>query len=94
MQEWQIKRPGKRAAPVDGALVDDFGLTHGYWEAKDSDDDLAREVKTDNRRGITNDPNRLEDEQYIVRLIGQVITVSLETVEIVNALLSVGIPEL
>jgi predicted helicase len=51
-------------------------------------------VKTDNRSGITNDPNRLEDEQYIVRLIGQVITVSLETVEIVNALPSLGIPEL
>lgn len=50
-------------------------------------------VKTDNRSGITNDPNRLDDEQYIVRLIGQVITVSLETVEIVNALPSLGIPE-
>jgi predicted helicase len=52
------------------------------------------QFKTDKRSGITNDPNRLEDEQYIVRLIGQVITVSLETVEIVNALPSLGIPEL
>lgn len=50
--------------------------------------------KTDKRSGITNYPNRLDDEQYIVRLIGQVITVSLETVEIVNALPSLGIPEL
>jgi predicted helicase len=34
---------------------------------------------------IINDPNNLEDERwYIVRLIGQVITVSLETVEIVK----------
>ncbi len=32
------------------------------------------------------DPNRLDDEQYIVRLIGQVITVSLETVKIVKSL--------
>lgn len=52
------------------------------------------QFKTDERSGITNDPNRLDDEQYIVRLIGQVITVSLETVEIVNALPSLGIPEL
>jgi predicted helicase len=52
------------------------------------------QFKTDKRSGITNDPNRLDDEQYIVRLIGQVITVSLETVEIVNALPSLGIPEL
>ena len=36
-------------------------------------------VSTDNRSGITNDPNRPDDPEYIVRLIGQVITVSLET---------------
>ena len=29
---------------VDGALMDDFRLTHGYWEAKDEDDDLPSEV--------------------------------------------------
>jgi predicted helicase len=44
------------------------------------------QVFTDNRSGITNDPNRADDEQYILRLIGQVITVSIETVEIVNSL--------
>lgn len=32
---------------------------------------------------ITNDPNRPDDETYILRLIKQVITVSLETVAIV-----------
>ena len=32
------------------------------------------------RSEITNDPNRLDDEKYIVRLIKQIITVSLETV--------------
>ena len=35
---------------------------------------------------ITSDPNRKDDEEYIVRLIGQVITVSVETVKIVTAL--------
>ncbi len=44
------------------------------------------QVTVDKRSGIENDPNRLDDEQYIVRLIGQVITVSLETVDIVNNL--------
>lgn len=44
------------------------------------------QVKTDKRSGIVNDPNNLDDEQYIVRLIGQVITVSLETVELVQGL--------
>lgn len=36
--------------------------------------------------GIVNDPNREEDPQYIVKLIGKVITVSLETVKIVKGL--------
>lgn len=43
-------------------------------------------VKTDKRSGIVNDPNQEDDPQYIVRLIGQVITVSLETVDIVAGL--------
>jgi predicted helicase len=128
---------------VDGALVDNFKLPHGYWEAKDTKDDLDREIQKkfdtgypkdnilfqaphraiiynnfltlegippevfayklgnrsalewvidqykvsiDRRSGITNDPNRDDDPQYIVRLIGQVITVSLETLAIIQAL--------
>ena len=43
-------------------------------------------VKTDKRSGIVNDPNCAADPEYIVKLIGKVITVSLETVEIVNQL--------
>ncbi|MCL1467836.1 type ISP restriction/modification enzyme [Argonema galeatum] len=51
------------------------------------------QVSTDNRSGITNDPNRLDDEEYIVRLIKQVITVSLETVKIVKGLPDLGLPK-
>ena len=40
-------------------------------------------VKIDKRSGIVNDPNRADDPQYIVKLIGKVISVSLETVDIV-----------
>ena len=46
-------------------------------------------VKIDKRSGIVNDPNRADDPQYIVKLIGKVITVSLETVDIVE-----GLPDL
>ena len=45
-------------------------------------------IKTDKRSRIRSDPNRPDDEEYIVRLIGQVVRVSLETVEIVR-----GLPE-
>ncbi|MBD2138713.1 helicase [Anabaena sp. FACHB-1237] len=51
------------------------------------------QVTTDKRSEITNDPNRVDDEQYIVRLIKQIITVSLETVEIVNNLPDLGLPK-
>ena len=45
-------------------------------------------IKTDKRSNIRSDPNRPDDEEYIVRLVGQVVRVSLETVEIVR-----GLPE-
>jgi predicted helicase len=51
------------------------------------------QLSTDKRSGITNDPNREDDPEYILRLIGQVIYVSLETVKIVNALPGLGLPE-
>ena len=49
-------------------------------------------VKTDKRSRIVNDPNRPDDPEYIVRLIGKVIAVSLETVEIVERLPDLGLP--
>jgi predicted helicase len=51
------------------------------------------QVSTDKRSGITNDPNRADDPQYILRLIGQVITVSLETMNIVKALPPLGVEQ-
>src|SRR5262249_15560371 len=46
------------------------------------------QVSEDARSGIRSDPNRAEDPEYIVRLVGQVVRVSVETVRIVN-----GLPE-
>jgi predicted helicase len=47
-------------------------------------------VTKDAQGNIASDPNRMDDEQYIVRLIGQVITVSLETVKVVKGLPPLG----
>lgn len=44
LEQHSVKRNG-HPIRVDGALVDAFKLAHGYWEAKDSGDDLDREVK-------------------------------------------------
>jgi hypothetical protein len=43
--EFAIKRKGQPDAKADGALLDHYGLNHGLWEAKDSDDDLDKEIK-------------------------------------------------
>jgi predicted helicase len=44
------------------------------------------QVSEDKRSGIVSDPNNLDDEEYIVHLIGKVVTVSVETVRLVNEL--------
>jgi predicted helicase len=51
------------------------------------------QVSTDKRSGISNDPNREDDPESILRLIGQVITVSLETFQIVRALPPISPPQ-
>src|ERR1035437_6705179 len=50
-------------------------------------------VSTDARSGIVNDPNREDDPEYIVRLVGQVVTVSVETVRLVGELAGLGIEQ-
>ncbi len=50
-------------------------------------------IKTDKRSGIINDPNRADDETYIVDLIRKVISLSLETVRIVEKLSKLEITE-
>jgi len=43
-------------------------------------------VSEDKRSGIVSDPNREDDPEYIVRLVGRVVTVSVETVRLVKEL--------
>jgi len=44
------------------------------------------QVTEDKHSGIRSDPNRANDPEYMVRLVGQVIRVSLETTRIVKSL--------
>jgi predicted helicase len=44
------------------------------------------QVSVDKRSGIESDPNMYGDEDYIVRLVGRVVTVSVETVRLVREL--------
>jgi predicted helicase len=51
------------------------------------------QVSTDTGSGIVDDPNREDDPEYILNLISQVITISLETVKLVNAMPDLGLPK-
>ncbi len=51
------------------------------------------QVKIDKRSGIVSDPNRDDDPEYIVRLVRQVVTVSVETVRMVEQLAEVRLGE-
>ena len=44
------------------------------------------QVTEDKHSGIRSDPNRADDPEYIVKLVGRVIRVSLETVRIIQSL--------
>ncbi len=44
-----------RRISIDGALLDDFKIAHGYWEAKDMHDDLQSAVLDKFRKGYPQD---------------------------------------
>src|SRR5207249_7504919 len=52
--QYRIER-ARSSVIVDGALVDLYHLPHGYWEAKDEKDDLAREVERKLDKGYPRD---------------------------------------
>jgi hypothetical protein len=52
--EYRIER-ARTSVIVDGALVDLYHLPHGYWEAKDEKDDLAKEVQRKLDKGYPRD---------------------------------------
>ena len=70
---------------IDGIPAQAFEYRLGTRSALEWVIDQYR-VKTDKRSCIVNDPNCADDPQYIVKLIGKVITVSLETVNIIENL--------
>src|SRR6266446_7324074 len=43
--EHSMRGKGRRRIQPDGTLMDVFRLHHGHWEAKDSGDDLNKEIR-------------------------------------------------
>ena len=60
-----VKRGGKSVIP-DGTVRDAYSLHRGYWEAKDSDDDLAAEIRKKIAKGYPLTNIIFEDTQRAV----------------------------
>ncbi len=45
IQEYKRNGIGGKSISLDGELVDNLGIAHAHWEAKDSQDDLVKEVE-------------------------------------------------
>ncbi len=87
--EFEIKRKNS-SIRVDGALLDEFHLSHGYWEAKDEKDDLDREIKSKLDKGYPRDniifqaPERAVLYQSGARIADEDISKPDHLVQIVN----------
>ncbi|KAB2928072.1 MAG: DEAD/DEAH box helicase [Candidatus Contendobacter sp.] len=55
VEQYPIRREGRRPLRVDGAILDSYELRLGVWEAKDSQDDLAREIQRKFAEGYPRD---------------------------------------
>src|SRR5579863_392430 len=88
--EYRIERARGSSVIVDGALVDLYHLPHGYWEAKDEKDDLAKEVQLKLDKGYPRDniifqaPERAILYQGGARILDQNIASPESLVQIVN----------
>jgi len=58
--------PAKDRCYVDGALLHEIRVPFGYWEAKDTDDDLDEEIEKKKRKGYPQDNIIFEDSRRAV----------------------------
>lgn len=60
-----VKRSGKTVIP-DGTVRDAYNLHRGYWEAKDTDDDLSAEIRKKTAKGYPLTNTIFEDTRRAV----------------------------
>ena len=81
--EYSMQGPQKNTVKLDGAVLHELRVPLGYWEAKDTADDLDREIERKLRKGYPQDNILFEDSatavliQNRIEVIQQVCQVSL-----------------
>jgi predicted helicase len=64
--QYGFETPAKEKRYVDGALLYSLRVPLGYWEAKDEEDDLDKEIDRKKRRGYPQDNIIFEDSRTAV----------------------------
>jgi predicted helicase len=98
VEQYYLSKNG-RSLRVDGALLDNFKLPHGYWEAKDTADDLDKEIKKKFAAGYPKDnilfqaPNRAVIYQHGQEYFNEDISQPQRLVEALQIFLSYQPPQ-
>lgn len=66
LSQFEFESPQKTRIRPDGTIVHDLRVPLGYWEAKDTDDDLDREIEKKFKRGYPQDNIVFENSQVAV----------------------------
>jgi len=73
--------PAKDRCYVDGALLHQIRVPFGYWEAKDTDDDLDAEIEKKKRKGYPQDNIIFEDSRTAILIQNKQEVMRCEIVE-------------
>ncbi|MGH6816898.1 MAG: type ISP restriction/modification enzyme, partial [Hyphomicrobiaceae bacterium] len=66
VSEYEYETPSRDRRYLDGALLHELRVPFGYWEAKDTDDNLDAEIEKKFRRGYPQDNILFEDSREAV----------------------------
>jgi hypothetical protein len=86
----EYKTKGGKTVYPDGTIKDAIRMAIGYWENKDSKDDLTKEIEKKFEIGYPNDNIVFQDSQTAVlyqngaEVLKRVCTVSVKTMEIIG----------
>ena len=82
--QYPMRAPKGNRIVIDGAILDEYGLPIGYWEAKDIDDDLSRSVQEKQNAGYPLDNILFQTPQRAILYQNGVETLDLNITQPAN----------
>ena len=66
VSQYRMRTPAGNRIVIDGAILDEYGFPIAYWEAKDMDDDLPKEVEKKRQAGYPFDNILFQTPQRVL----------------------------